>query len=125
MVKQVVPRRGSIIKKLDFSTFGTQGHEQREPRPAVVLSPGAYNKMNGMCIIVPVTTQIKGYPFEVKIPVGSCSVRGVMLADQARLVDWRERELKFEENDFVDEETMLNVANLYCAIIQGDEEDIG
>jgi mRNA interferase MazF len=56
----------------------------------VVLSPKAYNAKAGLAILCPVTTQAKGYPFEVAMPAG-LEVSGVALADQIRSLDWRAR----------------------------------
>lgn len=68
----------------------TRGHEQAGRRPALVLSPRAYNRKTEMCIVCPTTNQAKGYPFEVAIPLGH-SVSGVVLADQPRALSWPER----------------------------------
>ena len=113
------PLRGSIIKSFDFNLVGPRGHEQREARPAVVISSKMYNEFNGLCVIAPVTGQIKGYPFEVVIPKNSCSIYGAILADQLRTVDWRERGIVFEA-DCVDRETINMVENIYGAIISDD-----
>ena len=82
-----VPRRGDAVW-IDLNPKA--GHEQAGRRPAVVLSPQAYNGKVGLVILCPVTSLIKGYPFEVAIPAG-LSVSGVVLADQARSMDWRAR----------------------------------
>ena len=90
MVKKrsYVPKRGDLI----WMTFNPQaGHEQAGRRPAVALSPLAYNKKVGLAIFCPVTSQIKGYPFEVGIP-SSLSITGVILADQVKSLDWRARQ---------------------------------
>lgn len=82
-----VPDRGDLI----WITFNPQtGHEQSGRRPGLVLSPKSYNSKVGMAIIVPVTNQIKGYPFEVIIPDGQ-NVRGAILADQIKNFDWQVR----------------------------------
>lgn len=76
-------------------TFNPQaGHEQAGRRPAVVLSPLAYNAKVGLAILCPITSHIKGYPFEVIIPNG-LPVNGVILADQVKSLDWRAREAEF------------------------------
>src|ERR1700689_1819876 len=67
-----------------------KGPDQRGPRPAVVLSPRAYNERTGLCVGCPITGQAKGYPFEVSIPSGQ-AVTGVVLADQLRCLSWTER----------------------------------
>jgi mRNA interferase MazF len=64
------------------------GHEQAGHRPAVVLSPAAYNARVGLIVCCPVTTKIKGYPFEVAL---SGSPPSVALADQVKSFDWRQR----------------------------------
>jgi mRNA interferase MazF len=86
-----VPRRGDIVR-IDLNPQA--GHEQAGRRPAVVLSPGTYNGKAGLAVFCPVTTQIKGYPFEVSVPEG-LPVSGVVLADQVRTMDWRARRAEF------------------------------
>ena len=90
MVKpaEYVPQRGDAV----WINFNPQtGHEQAGYRPAVVLSPRAYNGKTRLAIFCPITNQIKGYPFEVAIPAG-LGVRGVILADQVKSLDWRARQ---------------------------------
>jgi mRNA interferase MazF len=83
-----VPERGDVV----WITLNPQaGHEQRGRRPAVVLSPSAYNGKVGLAILCPITNQIKGYPFEVLLPPG-IAVTGVILADQVKSLDWRVRD---------------------------------
>jgi mRNA interferase MazF len=67
------------------------GHEQKGRRPVLVLSPASYNGKAGLAICCPVTGQVKGYPFEVVLPDG-LPIRGVVLADQLRSLDWRSRQ---------------------------------
>ncbi|MDY6892693.1 MAG: endoribonuclease MazF [Chloroflexota bacterium] len=82
-----VPDRGDVV----WITFNPQaGHEQTGRRPAVVLSPAAYNNKVGLAILCPITSQIKGYPFEVIAPAG-LGISGAILADQVKSVDWRAR----------------------------------
>jgi mRNA interferase MazF len=69
------------------------GHEQAGRRSAVVLSPRAYNARVGLGLFCPVTSQVKGYPFEVRLPENS-SVKGVILADQVKSLDWRARQVE-------------------------------
>lgn len=85
-----VPSRGDVIL---LSLDPTLGHEQAGKRPAVVLSPDFYNKASGLCLVCPVTTQVKGYPFEVPL-AGAKKTAGVALADQVRSIDWKAREAK-------------------------------
>lgn len=69
------------------------GHEQASRRPAVVLSPQAYNSRVGLAILCPITSQVKGYPFEVGIPAG-LPIAGAVLSDQVKSLDWRMRKAK-------------------------------
>lgn len=86
-----VPRRGDVV----WLTFNPQaGHEQAGRRPAVVLSPLAYNAKVGLALLCPITSAIKGYPFEVNLPL-NLPVTGVILADQVKSLDWRAREVEF------------------------------
>ena len=82
-----VPERGDAVW-LDFNP--QVGSEQAGRRPAVVLSPLAYNRKVGLALLCPITNQVKGYPFEVPIPDG-LPVTGVVLADQVKSLDWRRR----------------------------------
>jgi mRNA interferase MazF len=70
------------------------GHEQSGHRPALVLSPGRYNRTVELAVVCPITSKEKGFPFEVKIPPAA-KVAGVVLADQASSVDWRARGVEF------------------------------
>ncbi len=81
------PGRGDIVW-LDLSP--TAGHEQRG-KPALVLSPVEYNRRTGLLIACPITTRAKGYPFEVAL---RGKVKGVVLADQVRTVDWIARKAR-------------------------------
>jgi len=82
-----VPDRGDLV----WITLNPQaGHEQAGRRPAVVLSPASYNAKVGLAVLCPITSQVKGYPFEVLIPPG-VSVTGAVLADQVKSLDWRAR----------------------------------
>lgn len=85
--KRYVPQRGDVI----WITLNPQaGHEQAGRRPALVLSPATYNGKVGLTILCPITNQIKGYPFEVIVPPG-LSIKGAILADQVKNLDWRAR----------------------------------
>jgi mRNA interferase MazF len=70
------------------------GHEQAGRRPALVLSPAAYNGRVGLALFCPITSQAKGYPFEVALPEG-LAVSGVVLADQVKNLDWRARKASY------------------------------
>jgi len=82
-----VPDRGDAV----WLTFDPHaGHEQSGRRPAVVVSPRRYNTLSGLAVFCPVTSQIKGYPFEVLLPSG-LPIEGAVLSDQVRSLDWRAR----------------------------------
>ena len=85
--RRYVPRRGDLV----WLSFSPQaGYEEAGRRPALVLSPSAYNGKVGLAVFCPITSHVKGYPFEVPIPAG-LGVEGVVLADQVRNLDWRVR----------------------------------
>lgn len=82
-----VPDRGDIVwLQLDRR----KGHEQSGRRPALVISPKTYNGKVGLALFCPITSRVKGYPFEVEIPPGT-KVRGAVLCDQIKSLDWRVR----------------------------------
>jgi len=86
-----VPDRGDIV----WLHFDPQaGHEQSGRRPALVLSPDAYNRKVGLALFCPITNRQKGYPFEVAIPKG-LKVSGVVLSDQVKSLDWKIRKAEF------------------------------
>ncbi len=85
--KAAAPEQGDVVW-LEFDT--QSGHEQRGRRPALVLSPKLYNAAAGLMICCPITSQVKGYPFEVKL-FGIKGLQGVVLADQLRSFDWQAR----------------------------------
>lgn len=83
-----IPNRGDII----WITLNPQaGHEQAGRRPAVILSPAAYNGKVGLALLCPITSQIKDYPFEVMIPPG-LKITGAILSDQVKSLDWKARQ---------------------------------
>ena len=83
-----MPDRGDVVW-LNFTPQA--GHEQAGHRPALVLSPAIYNGKTGLMLCCPVTSQVKGYPFEVALDKHS-GAAGVVLADQVKSVDWRARQ---------------------------------
>ena len=99
-----VPDRGDLVW-LEFTPQA--GSEQRGRRPALVLSPKIYNGKVGLALFCPVTSKIKGYPFEVELPDGT-AVSGVVLSDQLKSLDWRSRKVKFIERASLDVMTMVN-----------------
>jgi mRNA interferase MazF len=85
-----VPERGDIV----WINLNPQaGHEQAGHRPALVLSPKAYNAKVGLMLCCPITHQAKGYPFEVDIR-GDSHVSGVVLSDQVKCLDWQARGIR-------------------------------
>jgi len=82
-----VPDRGDIV----WLQFNPQaGHEQAGHRPAIVLSSSSYNRLSGLMLCCPMTTQRKGYPFEVVIS-DTTERTSVVLADQVKSLDWKVR----------------------------------
>lgn len=82
-----VPDRGDIV----WLQFNPQaGHEQAGHRPALVLSPVSYNRRSGLMLCCPMTSQRKGYPFEVVVEVDT-DHESVVLADQVKSLDWKVR----------------------------------
>jgi mRNA interferase MazF len=90
MPRAYAPDRGDLVW-LEFNPQA--GHEQAGRRPALVISPGTYNRRVGLALFCPVTSQVKGYPFEVALPAG-LPVGGVVLSDQVKSLDWRARKAK-------------------------------
>ncbi len=90
MVKHYVPDRGDVVW-LNFTPQA--GHEQAGHRPGLVISPAAYNGKTGLMLCCPITNQVKGYPFEVPLDARA-GVRGVVLSDQVKSLDWRVRQAK-------------------------------
>ncbi len=72
----------------------TMGHEQSGRRPAIVLSPQSYNAAAGLCVICPITSRVRGYPFEAALPDGEDIIRGAVLADQPHSISWEKRPIK-------------------------------
>jgi mRNA interferase MazF len=92
VVAEYVPEPGDIIKT-DFSVEQA-GHEQAGWRPALVLSRKEYNKKVGLAVVVPITSEVKGYPFEVNLPA-NLKITGTILSDAVRSIDWRERKTRY------------------------------
>ena len=86
-----IPQQGDII----WINFTPQvGREQAGRRPGLVISPVKYNRRVGLALVCPITTKVKGYPFEVSIPEG-LAISGVVLADQVKSFDWQARKAEF------------------------------
>src|SRR5947209_4518139 len=107
-----VPDAGDLIK-LDLS-IGQAGHEQAGWRPALVLSPRAYNSKTSLAVVVPITSSIKGYPFEVDLPAG-LKVSGTILSDAVRSIDWRQRRVRHFDKAPV--EVIKNVRTKLAALL--------
>jgi mRNA interferase MazF len=108
-----VPRRGDIV----WLSFDPQaGHKQAGRRPAFVLSPESYNRKTGLFLACPITSKVKGYPFEVALPDG-LAVSGVILTDQIKSLDWKVRkaELAASTGDDVSENVLALILPLIGA----------
>ena len=91
VARRYVPDAGDLI----WLTFDPHaGHEQRGRRPALILSPRAYNEKARLAIACPVTSHAKGYPFEVALPEDG-AVTGVVLSDHVKNLDWQARRVEF------------------------------
>jgi len=111
-IENYIPKRGDIV----WLNFEPQtGREQNGRRPAVVLSNTKYNKAVGLAIFCPITSKIKGYPFEVELPF-QFPIKGVVLADQVKSLDWKTREAEFIGK--LDNLTMEKIVGLIGAIIE-------
>ncbi len=87
MARKYVPDRGDVV----WLQINPQAdHEQAGRRPALVVSPKVYNQKLGLALLCPITSQVKGYPFEVVLPDG-LKVAGAVLSDQIKSLDWRFR----------------------------------
>jgi len=86
-----IPQRGDLVW-LNFTP--QKGHEQMSKRPALILSPKIYNQKSSLCICLPVTSKIKGYPFEVALPKG-LGIEGVILSDQIKSMDYVARDIEY------------------------------
>lgn len=90
-LERYIPARGDIV----WLQFNPQaGHEQAGKRPALVISPKSYNGKVGLALMCPITSKIKGYPFEVLLP-DNLKVSGAVLADQIKSLDWEVRQAEF------------------------------
>ena len=110
-----IPKRGDIIW-LNFSP--QSGHEQAGHRPGIVVSPKNYNQKTGLALCCPITSRSKGYPFETKIPDG-LDVSGVILCDQIKNLDWRNRNAQFI--DELPKQLVVEVLNKVGLLLQIDE----
>lgn len=93
-----IPKRGDIVW-LEFSP--QIGHEQSGFRPALIISSEIYNRKTGLCLAMPITSKIKGYPFEVNLKTKK--IDGVILSDQIKSLNFKLRKIKF--CDKIDDKT--------------------
>jgi len=100
--KLYIPDRGDVI----WISFNPQkGREQANKRPAVVLSPKIYNQKSSLALMCPITSKVKGYPFETVFK--NKKIQGAILCDQVRSLDWRARKVSFIEK--VKPETLFEI----------------
>ena len=91
-MRAYVPDAGDVV----WLTFDPQaGHEQRGRRPALIVSPRAYNAKARMAVACPITSHVKGYPFEVPL-ANTGTITGVILADHVKNLDWQARKVAFQ-----------------------------
>ena len=106
-----VPEAGDIV----WLQFNPQaGNEQAGHRPALVISPRIYNEKSGLMVCCPITTKIKGYPFEVVTQIDGISC--AILSDQIKSLDWRARQAKRKAT--ATPATMLHVKGKMRALLQ-------
>ena len=115
MAGNFIPQRGDVIW---INMQPQAGHEQSGRRPAIVLSPKAYNAKVGLALLCPITNQVKGYPFEVMIPSG-LKVTGVILSDQVKSLDWKIRNAEF--CDKLPEEVVLEILKKLDTLLNYNE----
>ena len=90
MARRYVPERGDVV----WLQFNPQADsEQDGRRPALVISPKIYNQKVGLALFCPITSQVKGYPFEVVLPE-DLKTSGTVLTDQIKSIDWRSRKAR-------------------------------
>ena len=109
-IKNYIPEFGDIVW-VDFTP--QSGHEQMGRRPALIVSPAIYNGKSGLCLCVPITSKIKGYPFEVAIALDKPSV---ILSDQVKSIDFQARnaELITKTDQSTLREVIDNIRQLLC-----------
>lgn len=111
MPRAYVPDAGDVVW-LEFDPQA--GHEQAGHRPALVISPAAYNVKAGLMVCCPLSTKIKGHPFEVVTQVEG--VDCAVLSDQVKSLDWKVRRAK--KKAVISAEVMLHVRAKLKALLQ-------
>lgn len=90
--KKYIPERGDLV----WTNFDpAAGHEQKGKRPALVFSPASFNKKIMLAMVAPVTSRVRGHGFEV--PLEGEKIKGVVLCQQVKMIDFSERGLQFAE----------------------------
>jgi mRNA interferase MazF len=112
-----VPERGDLVL-LEFTPQA--GSEQRGRRPALAISPKSYNGKLGLALFCPITSKIKGYPFEVQLP-DEYSVGGAVISDQLKSLDWRTRKATFIER--ISSDLMAMVTARVLPLLEPDAPD--
>ena len=111
MPRTYIPDTGEVVS-LEFDPQA--GHEQAGHRPALVISPASYNGKTGLMVCCPMSTKIKGHPFEVVTQVDG--VDCAVLSDQVKSLDWKVRRAK--KKAAVDEEVLVHVRAKMKALLQ-------
>lgn len=111
MPRTYIPDTGEVVW-LEFDPQA--GHEQAGHRPALVISPASYNGKTGLMVCCPMSTKIKGHPFEVVTQVNG--VDCAVLSDQVKSLDWKVRRAK--KKAAVDEEVLVHVRAKMKALLQ-------
>jgi mRNA interferase MazF len=111
--REYIPERGDAVW---IALDPQKGHEQAGRCPALVLSPSAYNGRVGLALLCPITSRVKGYPFEVPLPAGS-PVVGVVGADQVKSLDWRAR--KAGRIGAISEQVVVQVLERLQTLLKG------
>ena len=109
-ISNYVPEKGDLVW-LEFSPQA--GHEQKGRRPAICISQKKYNQKTGLALFCPITSHVKGYPFEIVL--ANHSITGCILSDQVKSLDWTQRNCSFIEK-VADEETDSVIENIKLLI---------
>ena len=110
---EYIPKQGDIV--LIDPSPAAEGHEQAKGRPWLVVSSKPYHDKMGLMLAVPVTTAVKGNPFEVAI-VGAKEVTGTALAHQVQCLDWRAR--KARQIDHVNPQVVADIGGIIDVIVK-------